>query len=179
VSRARVWSLCVLGLASCADHDVTTLGSGALSPESPESGAPASETLRLLGEPDTVDVACRLIGVAAANLASAGPEAINECEAVVADCQDTLAGAGAAADVAVPDANVGALLGCELTATQLDACLADVLANARDAYASSLSCSTPSAAGLDALGLVASPACFIVALRCPQLLGSLAGLGTR
>ena len=163
-------------LASCADKDVTTLGGDGLSPQ---AEGPTSETLRRLGEPDTVEVACQLIGRATTNLASAGTDAANECETVVDDCRDTLAGVDAAGDVALPDESLAALLGCELTLAQLDTCLADVLGNARDAYQSSLSCSAAPAPGLDALGLVASPACFIVALRCPQLLASLGGLGPR
>ena len=128
---------------------------------------------------DTVEVACQLIGRATTNLASAGTDAANECETVVDDCRDTLAGVDAAGDVALPDESLAALLGCELTLAQLDTCLAGVLGNARDAYQSSLSCSAAPAAGLDALGLVASPACFIVALRCPQLVASLGGPGPR
>ena len=174
MSRARYWGLCALAL-SCADEDVTTLGGGGLSAD---SEAPSSETLRLLGEPDTVEVACRLIAAATTNRA-AGPDSANECEAVVDDCRDTLAAVDAVGDVALPDQNLAALLGCELTVAQLDACVADVLGNARDAYQGSPGCSAAPAPGLDALGLVASPACFIVGLRCPQLLTSLGGLGAR
>jgi hypothetical protein len=97
---------------------------------------------------------------------------------VVDDCRDTLAGLDAG-DVELPDQDLSALLGCELTLAELDACVADVLANARDAYASSLSCGAAPAPALDALGLVASPKCFIVALRCPQILMSLGTLGPR
>ena len=174
MSRARYGSLCALALLSCADNDVTTLGSGALPPE---SEAPASQTLQRLGEPDSIDAACRLVGVAATNLGAAGPD--TSCEAVVDDCRDTLAGLDTAADVELPDGNLGALLGCELTLAELDACLADVLGNARDSYASSLSCAAAPAPAIDALGLIASPGCLIVALRCPQILTSLGALGSR
>ena len=135
-----------------------------------------SQTLELLGEPDTVDVACRLVGVAVANLGTPGPDPASTCEAAVDDCRDALVGFDGAGGVELPDSNVGALLGCELTLAQLDACLAGVLGRARDTYAGSLSCDAAPAAGVDALGLLASPACLIVGLRCPQLLMSLGAL---
>ena len=176
MSRARYGWLCALALLSCADRDVTTLGGGALPPG---SETPASQTLQRLGEPDSVEAACRLVGVAATNLGPAAPDAASRCEAVVDDCRDTLAGFEAPADVEVPDGNLEALLGCELSLAELDACVAGVIGNARDAYAGSLDCGAATAPAPDALGLLASPACFIVALRCPQILMSLGALGPR
>lgn len=164
-------------LANCA-RDVTTLDTRAVADPAP----PASQTLELLGEPDTVDVSCNLIGLAARNLMQGRAGAADPCDAVVDNCQNALApleGSTGAGGPPLPDGDLQNLLGCPLTFPELDACVADILTGARDMYAGTLSCSAESAPALDTLALAATPACFIAALRCPELLAALGNLNRR
>jgi hypothetical protein len=171
------WGFWALGLTGCAG-DVTTLDTRAAADPAP----PVSQTLELLGEPDTVDVSCNLIGLAARNLMQGRAGGADPCAAVVDNCQSALGplegGSGGAGDLPLPDGDLQSLLGCPLTFTELDACVADILTSARDSYSGTLSCSAESAPPLDTLALAATPACFIAALRCPELLAAL-GNGNR
>jgi hypothetical protein len=168
----------VLALASCA-RDVTTLDTGAATDPAP----PVSQTLELLGEPDTVDVSCNLIGLAARNLMQGRAGGEDPCDAVVDNCQNALgpleARSDGTGDVPLPDGDLQNLLGCPLTFPELDACVADILTGARDMYSGTLSCSTESAPTLDTLALAATPACFIAVLRCPELLAALGNVNRR
>jgi hypothetical protein len=169
--------VCALILVSCSGTDVTTLDT----PEGQPGGAgsetspPDSQTLELLAEPETVDVTCRWIGALTRNLPR-GSDPTSTCEAVVEDCKGALGGLGTLSGVTLPDSDLSGLLGCPLTFSELDACLADILTGARESYTDSLGCSpAASTEALDALSFAATPACFIAALRCPELLTQLGG----
>lgn len=159
-------------LLACGGADTTTLTRPAA------AGAETSRTLAILAEPESLDAACRLIGVSSRNVAGASGSAA-DCVRIVEQCQSTVALGAASAgspDVEVaPAADVAAQsleasLGCPVTALELDACVAQILERGRDSYAGEVSCQTTTLPEIDPVFLLALPACFGVVLRCPELL---------
>ena len=71
---------------------------------------------------------------------------------------------------AAPAGDLQGLLGCPVTVTELDGCVAQILERARDSYAADVSCESASPPEVDPAFLVTVPACFGVVLRCPELL---------
>jgi hypothetical protein len=172
---------------ACGGADVTTLDRE----PAPASEAESTRTLAVLAEPESLDALCRLIGVSGLSGASgSAASAMASCERVVEGCRSGVAdllnsrqvasdaatsGTGVSAEPAAPDVDLGQLLGCPISSTELDGCLARVLERSRDTYSEGLSCEAPAAPEIDPAFLVAVPECLIVVLRCPQLL-TLAGL---
>jgi hypothetical protein len=152
----------------CGD-DATTL----LPADPTEPGG--SRTLAVLVQPETLDAACRLIGVSSRNVAGS-TASVATCVRVVEECQSTTRGVLAPGDSeggVGPDLGEGdldELLGCPVTVVELDACVAQILERGRDRYASDVSCETTTLPEIDPAFLLAVPACFGVVLQCPQLL---------
>lgn len=166
-----------LAIAACGGDDVTTF----ITPEdeaSPLSPEPApSRTFELLSEQGSLDAVCRLIGVSSVAGAAAPDRAA--CSSAVDECRSNaeaaLGAEGDAAGVALPPADLEALLGCPLTLPELDGCIAAALERGIEQYGGSIGCDMPALPAVNTLALFASPACIGVALRCPELIASFAG----
>ena len=169
--------LALLAGAGCGDSDVTTIYG-----EEPQAGAPEqdpseSRTFAVLAEPDSLDTVCRLLGVSRVTTGAGGPEA---CRATVEQCRSNVeavlgTGDGDAPAVGLPAASLEPLLGCPLSVSELDGCVARVLERSIDAYGSTVSCDMPALPAVDTLSLFASPECLGVVLICPELIAGLAG----
>jgi hypothetical protein len=163
----------VLASAACGDHDVTTffLPEEEASPLEPA----ASRTFEVLSERTSLDVVCRFIGVSSA--AGTGAADREACSSVVEDCRanvDAVLGAeGDAPPLGLPPTDLEALLGCPLTLTELDSCIAAALERGIDQYGSSIGCDMPAPPAVNTIALFASPACIGVVLRCPELIATL------
>jgi hypothetical protein len=168
-----VWSL--TAMFGCGGKNETTFSE-------PEPAPEPSRTLAILSEPESLDAVCRLIGVQSLN-GVVGADAAATCSQVVEQCRsavggfleqvDDAEGAGtgeAATPGAVPEGNLQALLGCPVTVTELDGCVAQILERGRDTYAADVSCESASPPEVDPAFLFTVPACFGVVLRCPELL---------
>ena len=160
--------LTLVSVLGCGD-DSTTL----LRADSAEPGG--SQILAVLAEPETLDVACRFIGVSSRNVAGSSAS-VASCERVVEQCQSTVGVLGrqdvegGAVGPDLGDGDLQGLLGCPVTVVELDACIAQILERGRDRYASDVSCETTTLPEIDPAFLLTVPACFGVVLRCPELL---------
>lgn len=162
LSTAGVLALCVgFGCGSRDEPRTTT--------EEPEPEA--SRIWEVLTEPDSIDALCRIAGV------SAQGAGMVDCDEIVDQCRDvagaleTLGSFGAGA--APADADLEPLLGCPITASQLDVCLAQVLERGIELYGEGVTCGAEAVPEVDAASLVLVPGCLAVALRCPDLLGGM------
>lgn len=173
--RARVGiglsgsGLVFAGLLGCGS-DATTL-----KPDD-ATGGETSRTLAVLAQPESLDAACRLIGVSSRNVAGASAS-VATCARVVEQCQLTVGVLGprgaegeAAGGPALGGGDLQGVLGCPVTVVELDACVAQILESGRDSYAGDVSCETTTLPEIDPAFLLTVPACFGVVLRCPQLL---------
>jgi hypothetical protein len=150
------------------------------------ASAGTSETnrvLAVLSQPESLDAVCRLIGVSSKSIAAlAGGDAAT-CSRVIEQCRATALGVlelGQQADAAettppgepalLPESNLQELLGCPVTLTELDGCVAQILERGRENYLGEVSCETTTLPEVEPALLVAVPACFGVVLRCPELL---------
>jgi hypothetical protein len=173
------WSLLVWSLSAmsgCGGKNETTF-------TEPEPAPEPSRTLAILSEPESLDAVCRLIGVQSLNGAAPGADAAATCSQVVEQCRSAVGGfleqvddteaaatGEAAPPGAVPEGDLQALLGCPVTVTELDGCVAQILERSRDTYAADVSCESVEPPEVDPAFLFTVPACFGVVLRCPELL---------
>lgn len=162
LSAAGVLALCI-GFG-CGSRDEPRSTSAEPEPE-------GSRIWQVLTEPESIDALCRIAGV------SAQGAGMVECDEIVDQCR---AAAGAlealesfGAGAAPPDADLEPILGCPITASQLDVCLAQVLERGIELYGDGVTCGTEAAPEVDATSLVLVPGCLVVGLRCPDLLGGM------
>jgi hypothetical protein len=117
-----------------------------------------------------------LNGVAGADAAATCSQVVEQCRSAVggfleqADEAETAPGGEAAGSGAAPEGDLQGLLGCPVTLTELDGCVAQILERGRDTYAAGVSCESASPPEVDPAFLFTVPACFGVVLRCPELL---------
>jgi hypothetical protein len=130
-----------------------------------------SRIWEVLTEPESIDALCRIAGVSApgGGMLDCG-EIVDQCREA-AGALETLGSFGAGA--APPDADLEPLLGCPITASQLDVCLAQVLERGIELYGDGVTCGAEAAPDVDAASLLLVPGCLVVALRCPDLLGGM------
>jgi hypothetical protein len=168
-ARCRAHGLLVaFGLAlnslGCGGSDATVIDVEAAA-DAPEE----SRTLAVLAQPEALDTLCQLIGVSGLS-GSAGDVA--SCARVVERCQSGLGGfvEATGGEAPAPRADLQQVLGCPLTLSELDGCVAEALERSRDTYSGTLSCEAEPPPQVDPAFLFAVPACLGVVLRCPQLL---------
>jgi hypothetical protein len=169
--RVGLWAsgLSFASVLGCGDDSTTLLRA--------ESAAPGgSRVLEVLRQPETLDAACRLIGVSSRNVGGASAS-VAACVRVVEQCQSTVGVLGApgaegetAAGPELGGGDLQELLGCPVTVVELDTCLAQILESGRDSYAGEVSCETTTLPEIDPAFLFTVPACFGVVLQCPELL---------
>jgi hypothetical protein len=158
----------------CGDEDVTTLH-GEETVESAVEPAPAeSRTFAVLSERESLDAVCRLLGVSSVARQPGAGEAA--CAQVVEGCRSNIEAllgppGGEGPALGVPSGNLEPVLGCPLSFSVLDGCVAQVLERSVEAYGSSVSCDMPALPEVDTLELLASPECLSVVLLCPDLIG--------
>lgn len=153
----------------CAGSDTTTLT------RADSTDTETSRTLAVLAQPESLDAACRLIGVSSRNVAGSGAS-VASCTRVVEQCQSATRavlapeGEDEAAGPELGGGDLQGLLGCPVTVVELDACVAQILESGRDSYAGDVSCEATTLPEIDPAFLFTVPACFGVVLRCPELL---------
>ena len=97
-----------------------------------------------------------------------------DCAEVVDQCRvvaSVLGGVGAGP--AAPDVDLEPILGCPVSASQLDVCLAQVLERGIELYGADVACGAQALPEVDPASLALVPGCVVVALRCPDLLGGM------
>ena len=137
---------------------------------SPEPEDDESRIWEVFTDPDSIDALCRIAGVSAGGAQGA----MADCDAIVDQCRDVasvLGGLGAGP--ATPDVDLEPLLGCPLSASQLDVCLAQVLERGIELYGADVACGAQALPEVDPASLALVPGCIVVALRCPDLLGAM------
>lgn len=136
-----------------------------------------SRTLTVLTDPASVDALCRVLGLSS-RAALGGAEA---CHGFVERCNEAIGwllgsddpGAAPAETTngELADVDLSPLLGCSVTAAQVDACLAGLIERGRDVYGAQVSCDVAALPALDVAEIGIAPGCLTVALRCPELIG--------
>jgi hypothetical protein len=128
----------------------------------------------VLGSPEFQEAACRVAGVA---LAAQGTSALS-CQDLVDGCLNTIGALDASTvGLTLVDQSIE-LDDCDVTTTQLDACLAE-FAKAVVDLSEDTSCAADAGTPLPSLGpelLLSAPSCLPVVLRCPALLDLLGTL---
>lgn len=146
---------------------------GPASDEPSEAEGPESQVAAVLGSPEFQAAACRVAGVA---LAAQGATALS-CQDFVDGCLNTVGALDASAvGLTLVDESIE-LEDCDVTTTQVDACLAE-FAKAVVDLSEDTSCASDAGA-LPSLGpelLLSAPSCLPVVLRCPALLDLLGTL---
>lgn len=103
------------------------------------------------------------------------------CQTFVAQCNDTVSGIiEVAADANdEPEADEGGegddvelepVLGCSVTAAELDACVAQIIERGRSLYGADVRCDATALPDVELRELALAPACLVVALNCPELI---------
>lgn len=134
----------------------------------PEPADEGSRIWEVLLDPESIDALCRIAGV------SAGGAAGGDCDQIVDQCQGVAAVFGALGPgPAAPDVDLEPLLGCPISASQLDVCLAQVLERGIELYGDDVTCGAQALPDVDPASLALVPGCIAVALRCPDLLGGM------
>jgi hypothetical protein len=138
---------------------------------SPEPEPEGSRIWEVLTDPESIDALCRLVGV------SARGTAMLDCDETVEQCRDvasaleTLGGFGSG--VAAPDVDLEPLLGCPVSASQLDVCLAQALERGIELYGDAVTCAAMATPEVEIASLALVPGCIAVVLSCPDLLGGM------
>ena len=167
--------IAAMAMAACGGDDVTTF-TGTEEETTPLEPS-ESRTFGVLSERTSLDVVCRFIGVSSVAGTEAGGDPA-ACSAVVDDCRDNVdavLGSDDGAAVGLPATDLEGLLGCPLTLPELDGCIGSALERGIEQYGSSIGCDMPALPAVNAIALFASADCLGVALRCPELIASLAG----
>jgi len=164
--------VCGLGCGSC----FLGLFLGCGSRDEPRGASPepeASPTWQVLTEPESIDVLCRIAGVATPGAVDGSTDSTAACQDFVEQCRDVagvLSALGGGGPGGQSDVDLEPILGCSVTAGQLDACLAQVLERGIDLYGDDVTCGATDLPEVDPADLVLVPGCLGVALRCPELL---------